>query len=476
MTFSFSFEVNASFLHNTEFPITIPSITWENLLQDEFFASLSLNSILITGTCGETVEGYIDCDTEQAQIRCMAGTHLYSFCWNLYLAENLDIVINKKTHTIIVVIKKRKKIKRSFLTEGYKSYFQRDYENALECFQDFLDREESHYKRKPIVHMMIGNIMDVHGHYNDALKQYKIFLDDFIFDINDTCRTLLSAIVNMKIGIIFRKIDDLVALDYNKHSLRICENLLPDIRGKYISITLYMNVGDIYQKMFNNQCNILNTNLSLRDSLHLIKNAYDNYEKGSNILESFENINCTLPEKTKFEERMIECKRSIDQISIPISRIPLQNEDTIRGSIDNKKSFEKRTMNVRITENIEQSRTYLQSIYTNTDNQMICQICKKEMPFRKRNGDYYFEAVEIFSHIFLFKEHEAKYLALCPTCAAKYKVFVKGKKGGQRELYHRIKNVAIPEANVKLGEWETSVKFVESHFVDLKAILSMSDK
>lgn len=39
------------------------------------------------------------------------------------------------------------------------------------------------------------------------------------------------------------------------------------------------------------------------------------------------------------------------------------------------------------------------------------------MPFKKRNGEYYFEAVEIFNDISI--EHAALHLALCSVCAAK---------------------------------------------------------
>ena len=56
---------------------------------------------------------------------------------------------------------------------------------------------------------------------------------------------------------------------------------------------------------------------------------------------------------------------------------------------------------------------------------MVCQICKEEMPFRKRDGAHYFEKKEVLSIKFLPKEHEAQYLALCPLCAAKYDEFVK---------------------------------------------------
>lgn len=47
---------------------------------------------------------------------------------------------------------------------------------------------------------------------------------------------------------------------------------------------------------------------------------------------------------------------------------------------------------------------------------MICQICQKEMPFKKKDGHYYFEAIELLND--LDREMEEFYIALCPLCAA----------------------------------------------------------
>ena len=104
---------------------------------------------------------------------------------------------------------------------------------------------------------------------------------------------------------------------------------------------------------------------------------------------------------------------------------------------------------------------------------MICQICKEEMPFRKRDGEYYFEAVEALSKEHFNKEHEAQFLALCPLCAAMYKEFVKRDETALEELYHALKNADELEVPLTLGEWETSVRFVEAHSSDIKTILRM---
>ena len=63
---------------------------------------------------------------------------------------------------------------------------------------------------------------------------------------------------------------------------------------------------------------------------------------------------------------------------------------------------------------------------------MICQICEQEMPFKKRNGDYYFESVEFTPSVGI--EQSSVYVALCPVCAAKYKEFVKSDTEALAEL------------------------------------------
>ena len=136
------------------------------------------------------------------------------------------------------------------------------------------------------------------------------------------------------------------------------------------------------------------------------------------------------------------------------------------------KEYETRSRSVRTSRSsIEDPKIMLRNLYANSSDQVICQICKREMPFRGRDGKYYFEAVEAFSLEYFGKEHEVQFLALCPLCAAKYKEFVKRDDATQAELHDTLQNVDIPEVTVKLGEWKTSIRFVETHWLDMKTIL-----
>ena len=78
----------------------------------------------------------------------------------------------------------------------------------------------------------------------------------------------------------------------------------------------------------------------------------------------------------------------------------------------------------------------------------MCQICEEEMPFKKRDGEYYFEAVEAFTNEYFPKEHQGQYLALCPECAARYKEFVKRDEQEMDELYEKLANSEEPKARL----------------------------
>ena len=127
--------------------------------------------------------------------------------------------------------------------------------------------------------------------------------------------------------------------------------------------------------------------------------------------------------------------------------------------------------NVPIRQKETDHHTSLRKLYTNEIGEMACQICEKEMPFKKRDGEYYFEAVEILTSHYLPIGHEAQYLALCPECAARYKYFVKEDITMMEVIKKQLMSLNDLKVFVQLGELETSIRFVESHLLDLKAAL-----
>ena len=139
------------------------------------------------------------------------------------------------------------------------------------------------------------------------------------------------------------------------------------------------------------------------------------------------------------------------------------------------KGYSQRPRSVRTSKNTQAAITRLTSEYTNRHNQLICQICKCEMPFRKRNGEYHFEAREILSMKYLPKEHAAQYIALCPLCSAKFEELVKKELEATQILWENLVNVSTDELPKEipllLGDEQTSIHFVEKHLYDLKIIL-----
>ncbi len=161
----------------------------------------------------------------------------------------------------------------------------------------------------------------------------------------------------------------------------------------------------------------------------------------------------TFPQKISFNP-----ERRQERLEEQISKAP-------------EKEYEARSRSVRVSANIIDKETYLRNSYTNDDGQMVCQICKEEMPFKKRDGEYYFEAVEALSRDYFAKEHGAQFLALCPLCAAMYKEFIKQDEEAMESFKNALVTSEAPEIPIQLGELNKSVRFVESHFLDIRTII-----
>ena len=143
----------------------------------------------------------------------------------------------------------------------------------------------------------------------------------------------------------------------------------------------------------------------------------------------------------------------------------------LKNAVD--KEYAEKIRSVRTTRQAIDPKTWLREQYTNGDNQMVCQICQEEMPFKYRGENYYFDAVEMLKDYFT-KEYEAQFLALCPECSPKYRTFVKQVPEAMDTLKKQLMNSdnsGAFEVPLKLGDWNTSLRFVERHWLDMKKIL-----
>lgn len=130
------------------------------------------------------------------------------------------------------------------------------------------------------------------------------------------------------------------------------------------------------------------------------------------------------------------------------------------------KTFEERTRSVSVgRDDIKKHvEPYLLGQYT-IDGEMICQICKKQLPFKLDDGKWYFEKVELL--VDLAKHHHQNYLALCPNHAAMFQ-HANGSKEMLRDLFSQVEG---NELEVVLAQQETTIYFTGTHIVDLKAVI-----
>jgi hypothetical protein len=113
----------------------------------------------------------------------------------------------------------------------------------------------------------------------------------------------------------------------------------------------------------------------------------------------------------------------------------------------------------------QETEQYLREQYTNADGELICQICKKRMPFRLDSGVDYFEKVEFL--IELKRRHYQNYLALCPNHAAMFQ----HANGSRDSLREKLMTMTENEFPLLLAQTDTNAYFTKTHVLDLRAII-----
>jgi hypothetical protein len=184
--------------------------------------------------------------------------------------------------------------------------------------------------------------------------------------------------------------------------------------------------------------------------IEFIKNNKDEFQKWKNARTS--RTDSSFPEKTTINPENRK-RKMLDRID----NAPNRNTE-MRGRI------------VPETDDVEQN-VFLRTMYTNQDGKMFCQICKREMRFKKPNKEYYFESVEMFLD---FKQKLVEqHIALCPLCSAMYRVLFKRDDKAVRELKDQLLgNCNSNEFQFDLGEDKnSSIRFVDKHLFDLRVIL-----
>ncbi|WP_153955263.1 hypothetical protein [Cupriavidus necator] len=168
------------------------------------------------------------------------------------------------------------------------------------------------------------------------------------------------------------------------------------------------------------------------------------------------------------------------------AKLPEQPEDEVRNPARRRRGVLEHRENAPTREAIRRERSiqpsvqavvaeakaYLRAKYTNGQGQMVCQACRNEMPFRLASGEHYFEAVQAMRA--LPQHYYENRLALCPTCAAMYQF---ARSCTDAELKARLEAIdadvagASVELEVRLADSTRAVRFVGTHFFDLKIVV-----
>jgi hypothetical protein len=127
---------------------------------------------------------------------------------------------------------------------------------------------------------------------------------------------------------------------------------------------------------------------------------------------------------------------------------------------------EERTRSVAIgLESIkEQAAQYLLNQYT-TDGEMICQVCKRPVPFKLDDGTPYFEKVEFLPE--LKNRHYQNYVGLCPNHAAMFLYA----NGSSKCMKSNFLEMTGNELRLMLAHKDLTIYFTKMHAADLRAVI-----
>jgi hypothetical protein len=181
----------------------------------------------------------------------------------------------------------------------------------------------------------------------------------------------------------------------------------------------------------------------------------------------------TLPEEERrpFIKNFVDRARRHGEAKFPERESPDPNrrkqkvEQRASEALSREYSVRGRSVRVSGHREREDGKVYLRDHYTNEHGVMVCQVCQEAMPFKLKDGSYYFETVEALP---LNREHTVNLLALCPVCAAKY---LYANEMDKPQIREEIIECDGPCLCVELAGSEEELRFVQQHYDDLKAVL-----
>ena len=218
-------------------------------------------------------------------------------------------------------------------------------------------------------------------------------------------------------------------------------------------------------------------------------------ELGYESIEQFERDKKDADEYRKaLAEGRIKAPVEYKHVDEPSSRIakPDKRRENVQKEVlatgDREYQTKERAVRTSNAQVLEEAKIMLQTHYTNNDELMFCQCCWKELPFKKRNGDYYFEAIELDERggKYFPKETKYPYIACCPTCAAMFKEFIINTNIESKGIYSIIQKIKGKETikhengnetiEIEMDKRTYPLTFVEKHIEDIRSTLLVERK
>ncbi len=147
------------------------------------------------------------------------------------------------------------------------------------------------------------------------------------------------------------------------------------------------------------------------------------------------------------------------------------------------RTYEQKSRSVRTSQTKNEATTMLRRLYTNHDDEMICQCCGKELPFKKKNGEYYFVTLELdnIGGEFFTKETSYPYIACCPNCAAMFNEHIIHCSSSENRIADLLRiiesdtTIKKPNGNevveIIMDGKIFNLTFVQKHIVDIRAAI-----
>lgn len=159
-----------------------------------------------------------------------------------------------------------------------------------------------------------------------------------------------------------------------------------------------------------------------------------------------------------------------------INRLNEKSEDAYNNAND--MEYEDRKRSVRIIDPEKAlAEPFLRQVCVNEDGNILCQVCRNRLPFMKPDGQEYFEKIQLFPKSLIKKELRVNYIACCPVCSAKMKVYYSHNVEAQKTLFKQISysQESIVTFPVQLDK-DADITFANEHIARLRKMIELSQK